>query len=387
MAEGGSSETDVNDHYHLYTVESKTPLSKTVRIINKNKYSKFVSKIFQQCDEKEFVRKGKEGQNGMVCSFQYKEKSVTITLYESTTTLRIQGKGCQQWFDGEFLKFEKQLRIENPHSTTSTASYQHDGQSQQIQQQPPYSQEPPISNVTSQPSDKQPGVSIKEFQTIFAVPKGTWPHTIILLYKYSSNASTKYQDIPENTWQRIDNDPKVKKRDYEGEHAESIMIKQLTEIQNHLKKQRDYERGSYNGIRTIDIILNYSPCNEDPHYCSTILCHFKDSLKKDIKAAEEAFNDTCASAIAACTEKVSKLTVKGKDEEVPKIKITFANFYKYYEAESIEGLKNLRRNGIELDVLTGDKWNDFYKAIGFELPAGREVHEYDVKVQFEKLAD
>lgn len=62
------------------------------------------------------------------------------------------------------------------------------------------------------------------------------------------------------------------------------MITKLTEIQEHLKKQPEYKRGSYNGIRTIDVILSYSPCNEVPHCCSTKLCDFKNILERNVSA-------------------------------------------------------------------------------------------------------
>ncbi|XP_052079349.1 uncharacterized protein LOC127717650 isoform X2 [Mytilus californianus] len=250
-------------------------------------------------------------------------------------------------------------------------------------------------------------VSIEEFKSIFAIPykyrnkKEPWPHTVTLLYKYSSNANTKYEDIPENTWKRIDNDPMI--RDYKGEHAESIMIKQLMEIQNHLKKQKDYNRGSYKGIHTIDVILSFSPCNKHPHCCSTKLCDFKASLENDIRSAVDSSNGTTVETADDLNKKMSNLNMEGKEKEVAEkmpnsniegkekegakieMNIQFSNFYLDNVSENREGLKNLRQKGIKLDVLTGDKWIYFYRAIGFELPEGREEREKDDEAKFKEL--
>ncbi|VDI57478.1 Hypothetical predicted protein [Mytilus galloprovincialis] len=233
---------------------------------------------------------------------------------------------------------------------------------------------PPVIFPTG--ANNQTFVSKADFQEKFAIPyrygdkSKPWPHTTILLYKYSSNAITKYPVIPENTWQRIDNDPR--NAYYEGGHAESILIKKMTKTQEHLKKQPYNDRESYNGIHTIEVILNYSPC----HCCSTKLCDFKKILERDVSALELTVcsNDSKDGDDAFATM-FQSLRTKGNVD----IKITFANFYKYYSKENMEGLKELLRNDIELDLLTGDTWLNFFDAVGFdrttELPIGRKDRE------------
>lgn len=127
-------------------------------------------------------------------------------------------------------------------------------------------------------------VSPDEFQEIFAHPysyyrnPALWPKTTILLYKYGSNATTKFVDIPEGIWRRVKNKP--------GKHAESIMISDLEAIQGYLKQQPDYSGGRYKGIHTVEVILSY--CSN----CSTQLCDLKNSLEQDIRAPEEDTDET-----------------------------------------------------------------------------------------------
>ncbi|CAG2205362.1 unnamed protein product [Mytilus edulis] len=153
----------------------------------------------------------------------------------------------------------------------------------------------------------EPLVSEEKFRKCFAIPyaygtNGTeWSNETILLYKYSSNATTKYWDIPEDTWKRIVNNS--------AQHAERIMIEDLMNIQNYLTIQPDDYEGIYKAILSVEVILSYSPCDE----CSLALCQLK----------------------------------KKMDEKV-KFKITFSNFYKHteerYGEEGIDNMKGLKNS-------------------------------------------
>lgn len=66
--------------------------------------------------------------------------------------------------------------------------------------------------------------------------------------------------------------------------------------------------------------------------------------------------------------------------------IIFSNFYLHRDEKNREGLINLSRNNIKLDILTGEKWKYFYMAIlGFELPKGREDREKQDEAIFQNL--
>ncbi|CAG2195129.1 unnamed protein product [Mytilus edulis] len=188
----------------------------------------------------------------------------------------------------------------------------------------------------------EPLVSEEKFHECFAIPyaygtNGTeWSNETILLYKYSSNATTKYWHIPEDTWKKIVNTNK---------HAEKTMIEDLEDIHDYLTIQPDDNEGSYKAILSVEVILSYSPCGE----CSQALCRIK----------------------------------KKMDEKV-KFKITFSNFYKHTEEgyvkegiDNMEGLKDLLQSGIKLDVFSDDNWHYFFNAAG--LVTRRQKREKDDK--------
>ncbi|VDI74117.1 Hypothetical predicted protein, partial [Mytilus galloprovincialis] len=225
----------------------------------------------------------------------------------------------------------------------------------------------------------QPLVSLEEFHEVFAIPfkygdrEQPWPRSTILLYKYSSKATVKYRDIPENTWIRIDNAI--------GKHAEIIMIKDLKKIQNHLEVQPDYKVGSYKGILSIEVIINYSPDRD----CSDKLCTCKKYLdaeivkqRKDVEIVKQRTNRY--EGPADKVRKMSPTTEVGRVENI-KFKITFSNFYKHieeiYGPENMEGLTNLLKSDIKLDILTDENWTYFFNAAGLETE--RQKREKDDK--------
>ncbi|CAG2243722.1 ITK [Mytilus edulis] len=57
--------------------------------------------------------------NGFVYNFIYEGNKVVITLYSSSATLHIQGKGCGNWFKEEFSVLGKQLHNEVTYFQTS----------------------------------------------------------------------------------------------------------------------------------------------------------------------------------------------------------------------------------------------------------------------------
>ncbi|CAC5387346.1 unnamed protein product [Mytilus coruscus] len=223
---------------------------------------------------------------------------------------------------------------------------------------------------TEKGANGHPLVSLKEFREQFAIPfkygdrEKPWPRSTILLYKYSSKATLKYGDIPENTWIRIDNAI--------GKHAEIIMIKDLKKIQHHLEEQADYNVGSYKGILSIEVILNYSPDSD----CSNKLCICKKYLDEEIAKQRTNGNEGPA-------DKVRKMSLTTEVEKVEKIKfkITFSNFYKHieelYGKENMEGLTNLLKSDITLDILTDENWKYFFNAAG--LVTERQRREKDDK--------
>lgn len=196
-----------------------------------------------------------------------------------------------------------------------------------------------------------------------------WPHNTILLYKYSSNATTKYWDIPEDTWKRIDNE--------KGKHAEKKMIKDLENIQEYLTIQPDDYKGSNKAILSVEVISSYSPCED----CSWELCHIKEKLDKKVKQSK-----TRNKGSDTFLEKFSALSLTTETEEVDKIKfkITFSNFYRHlkkYDNQNMKGLKKLLKNDIKLDIFTDDNWDYFINAAGLvtERP-WRQRRERDDKI-------
>lgn len=163
------------------------------------------------------------------------------------------------------------------------------------------------------------------------------------------------------------------------------MIKQLTEIQDHLTKQPDYTRG---GINTIDVILSFSPCNRKPYFCSNKLCDFKDILESELTFC----NNFPIDEDDDLANSFQSLSMNGQKEEEAtnvQIKITFANFYQHYYEKHMDGLKKLVINDIALNILTGYKWQYFFDAVGLdrntELPIGREDREKEDDKMFAKL--
>ncbi|XP_071176976.1 uncharacterized protein [Mytilus edulis] len=232
---------------------------------------------------------------------------------------------------------------------------------------------------TEKGANGQPLVSLEEFHEVFAVPfkygesEKPWPRSTILLYKYSSKATVKYVDIPENTWIRVDNAI--------GKHAEIIMIKDLKKIQNHLEEQADYKVGSYKGILSIEVIINYSPDRD----CSDKLCTCKKYLdaeivkqRRDVEIAKQRTNRY--EGPADKVRKMSPTTEVERGENI-KFKITFSNFYKHikdiYGPENMKGLTNLLKSDIKLDILTDENRTYFFNAAGLETE--RQRREKDDK--------
>lgn len=190
---------------------------------------------------------------------------------------------------------------------------------------------------------------------MFAIPfkyrdsSQPWPRSTILLYKYSSNSPKKCAEIPENTWRREDNA-------YQQKHAESKMICALSIIQNSMEEERqEVANKEPIGINSIEVILSYSPCIE----CSKDLCLFKDKLDVDLRQ-----------------RKTTKVINTAEDEKI-QFKITFSNFYKHFELGYMDGLEDLLKKGIKLDILTDDNWEYFFNASG--LVTDRQRRERDDK--------
>ncbi|CAG2205356.1 unnamed protein product [Mytilus edulis] len=270
-----------------------------------------------------FVQKNEYPYNRIdyIYRFKFRGEGVCITLIHGTqyTSLSVGGNGGQTWWDKASRFLDKQCKrlqsgdLQKPGADTG--------------------------------DNKKPLVSEKEFRDFFAIPNvyGTydlpWPRSTILLYKYSSNTSIKYWEIPENTLKRVDNEP-----GRDGRDAEEIMIEDLENIQDYLTIQPDDIEGSYKAILSVEVILSYSPCDK----CSQSLCLLKETMDKKVK------------------ESLS-LTKEVEDEEKVKFKITFSNFYKHLEIfdnEHIEGLKNLLRSDIKLDIFSDDNWDYFFNAAG-----------------------
>ncbi|CAG2205361.1 unnamed protein product [Mytilus edulis] len=405
MAEGGYSESHSDESYlkdnNLYTIKRSTQCSSiTITFRFHEIYSTFERMIFKQYPGNLFKRLKENHLNQIWYSFYNKNgEKVSITLSKSTITLVIRGKGCNKWLDKDFGEFGKQLhkeyyqsqrpqqpiailqntpeQIVEPKLQQSKTGQQpsKDVPSQQEEQGQHISKQPSANTITSQ-LDKNFKliVSPDEFQEIFAHPysyyrnPALWPKTTILLYKYGSNATTKFVDIPEGIWRRVKNKPR--------KHAESIMISDLEAIQGYLKQQPDYSGGRYKGIHTVEVILSYSPCSN----CSTQLCDLKNSLEQDIRAPEEDPDET-GDAISQLNKQIAGLRMTDIN-----FQIIFSNFYLHRDEKNREGLINLSRNNIKLDILTGEKWKYFYMAIlGFELPKGREDREKQDEAIFQNL--
>ncbi|XP_052086475.1 uncharacterized protein LOC127723767 [Mytilus californianus] len=225
-------------------------------------------------------------------------------------------------------------------------------------------------------------VKKNEFDKCFANPYAygrdcsKWPNNTILLYKYSSNATTKYWDIPEDTWKRIDNE--------NGKHAEDKMIEDLENIQEYLTIQPDDYEGSNKAIHSVEVILSYSPCAE----CSWELCQIKEKMDKKVKQSNEKVEQSKTRNKGSDTflEQFSALNLTTEIEKVEKIKfkITFSNFYKHLRTcgnQNMQGLKKLLKNDIKLDIFSDDNWDYFFNAAGLvtERP-WRQRRERDDKI-------
>ncbi|XP_071149326.1 uncharacterized protein [Mytilus edulis] len=229
--------------------------------------------------------------------------------------------------------------------------------------------------------EQKPLVSEEEYCKCFAHPYayGTdhskWPGNTILLYKYSSNATTKYKNIPENIWKRIDNE--------QQRHAEFIMINELEKIQENLMT----DEGSYTGILSVEVILSYSPCDG----CSARLCSLKKNMDEELKQTRNKDTDNVVMKLSGLStttevedeEKVKFKITEGDDEEKVKFKITFSNFYKHLDGyrtadQNKEGLRDLLRSGIKLDTFSDDNWHYFFNAAGW-FNAERQRRESDDK--------
>ncbi|CAC5425549.1 unnamed protein product [Mytilus coruscus] len=66
-----------------------------------------------------FSNNNAKDKNGFVYNFIYEGNKVVITLYSSSATLHIQGKGCGNWFKEEFSILGKQLHNEVTYFQTS----------------------------------------------------------------------------------------------------------------------------------------------------------------------------------------------------------------------------------------------------------------------------
>lgn len=95
----------------LYQVEEnlERTLSIVINFIGEKTYPVFENIIFSNYNRNLFERKYK---NGLVYTFLYNSEKVALTLYESTGTLHIQGKGCKKWFEKEFNVLGKVLHNE-----------------------------------------------------------------------------------------------------------------------------------------------------------------------------------------------------------------------------------------------------------------------------------
>ncbi|CAG2244085.1 unnamed protein product [Mytilus edulis] len=144
-----------------------------------------------------------------------------------------------------------------------------------------------------------------------------------LLYKYSSNATSKYWGIPEDTWKKIVN-TQFKKGECDGKHAKLIMIEDLENIQDYLTIQPDDYEESYKAILSVEVISSYSPC----YPCAQALCKVKKKQDEKVKQIKTRNKDP-----GTVREDFSALssTTEIEAEETIKLKITFSTFYKHLE--------------------------------------------------------
>lgn len=293
--------------------------------------------ICKSYDRNPFVQKN-ENNGRTVYNFKFRGEEVCITIPLQPGTLCVEGNGRKIWCK-EATCIYKYKRL-------------HPGELQK----PGESQKQGALPETGE--NKKQLVPEEEFSNCFAIPYayGTynwqWPHKTILLYKYSSNATAKYQYIPEDTWKRIDNKP--------GQHAELIMIEDLEEIQDYLTIQPDDYEGSDKAILSVEVILSYSPC----YNCAQELCHVKKRIDKKMRQSK-----TRNRGPETVQENLSALSLTTEVEEVEKIqfKITFSNFYEHtrkHGTGNIEGLKNLMKTEIKLDIFKDENWDYFFNAAG-----------------------
>lgn len=194
-----------------------------------------------------------------------------------------------------------------------------------------------------------------------------WPHETILLFRYS----TIEEPDEASHWMRQDNEPKSPGID--KMHAEFKMIKILKTL---------------NSISRIEVILNYSPCSD----CSEKLCSLKRDLDKEYKQSKNIEREM--KAIDSMIKGTEDLSLNPGDKEEDKIefKITFSYFYRVYTGMSgtginkhSQGIINLFKNEIKLEILTYDKWQYFFKETG--LLHEREKREWEVKSFLDALQE
>ncbi|XP_063412699.1 uncharacterized protein LOC134695391 [Mytilus trossulus] len=309
-------------------------------------HTKFEDIMSLNYDPNQFVQK-KEIDNEIVYSFKFRGEDVDLTLSPDAPygSLQVDGKGGDTWWNEAHSILDKQCerlqsrKLKLPGAETG--------------------------------EKKKPLVSKEEFHDCFAHPHAygtnpsSWRNETTLLYKYSSNATTKYWDIPEHTWKKIFN--------LGDKHAELIMKEDLLNIQDYLTIQPDDYEGGYKVILSVEVILSYSPCDK----CAQALCQLKEKMDEKVKQRNEKGEQ-------------SKTRNKGTNTEIEeveknKFKITFSNFYKHlelYQNEHMKGLKDLLKSDIKLDVFTRDNWDYFFTAAGLvtERPRRRRREKDDKKI-------
>ncbi|XP_071149006.1 uncharacterized protein [Mytilus edulis] len=307
-----------------------------------------------------FVQKN-DINNENVYRFKFRGKDVCITLYhdvlymEDILYMHVDGNGKTEWCDAATPILDKQC--------------------EGLQ-----SGELKLPGVKTGENKKEL-VSEEEFHKCFAIPYayGTngpkWSHETILLYKYSSNSTTKYWQIPENTWKRVHNIPGK-------QHAELKMIKDLENIQDYLTIQPDDNEGSYQCILSVEVILSYSPCDK----CSYALFHDKEKMDEKLRKRKEGNKDI---AVLKTLSAFSLTQEVDKEEEEEKIefKITFSNFYNHLERfpdgkNNMKGLENLMRKEIKLDIFTDNNWQYFFNAAGLVTKRQRRERDDEKILQY-----
>lgn len=148
------------------------------------------------------------------------------------------------------------------------------------------------------------------------------------------------------------------------------MIEDLRKIQNYYEEH-------YKAILSLDVIIRYSPCAD----CSQRLCSEKEQMDRLLKQSKK--RNKCSNSVHENMSSVSSTTEV--DEEKIKMKITFANFYMYNDIFNKNGLANLWRKDIKLEVFTGVNQKYFFKAAG--LVTRGQIRETDDKKILQELKE